>query len=68
MKGIVLANKRKLEIDDVKKMIKYYINTNDLVRSLKEFEEIKKSNMDIFTKMNPKYKLNAIVDGFIKNL
>jgi len=68
MKGIVLANKRKLEIDDVKKMIKYYINTNDLVRSLKEFEEIKKTNMSIFSKMNPKYKLNAIVDGFIQNL
>jgi hypothetical protein len=68
MKGIVLANKRKLEIDDVKKMIKYYINTNDLVRSLKEFEEIKKTDMSIFTKMNPKYKLNAIVDGFIQNL
>jgi hypothetical protein len=49
-------------------MIKYYINTNDLVRSLKEFEEIKKTNMSIFSKMNPKYKLNAIVDGFIQNL
>jgi len=68
MKGLVLTSKRKLEIDDVKKMIKYYINTNDLVRSLKEFEEIKKTNIVIFTKMNPKYKLNAIVDGFIQNL
>ena len=68
MKGIVLNNKRKLEIEDVKRMIKYYINTNDLVRLLKELEEIKKSNNVIFMKMNPKYKLNAIVDGFIKNL
>jgi hypothetical protein len=68
MKGSVLANKRKLEIEDVKKMLKYYITTNDLIRSLKELEEVKKSNLEIFMKMNPKYKENAIVAEFIKNL
>lgn len=68
MKGAVLANKRKLEIDDVKKMLKYYITTNDLIRSLKELEEVKKGSMEIFMKMNPKYKENAIVAEFIKNL
>jgi len=68
MKGIVIAEKRKLQLDDIKKILKYYINTNDIVRCLKEFEGIKLNQKEIFTKMNPKYSQNLIVSEFIKNL
>ena len=65
MKGMVLSQKKKLELSDVRKMIKYYINSLDLTRCLKEFEEIKKIDKTIFIKMNPKYKDNAIINNFI---
>lgn len=68
MKGMVLSQKRKLEIADVKKLLKFYINTPDVIRCLKEFEEVKKTDMAIFMKMNPKYKENAIVQEFVKHL
>jgi len=65
MKGMVLSQKKKLELSDVRKMIKYYINSPDLTRCLKELEEIKKIDKTIFIKMNPKYKDNAIINNFI---
>ena len=68
MKGTVLGQKKKLELSDVKKMLKYYINSPDLIRCLKEFEEIKKTEGDLFKKMNPKYNNNAIVNQFVGNL
>jgi len=68
MKGMVLSQKKKLELADVKKMLKYYINSQDLIRCLKEFQEVKKSNSDLFKKMNPKYNDNAIVNQFVGNL
>lgn len=67
MKGSVLSQKRKLELNDVKKMLKYYINSQDLVRCLKEMEEVKKEGA-LFKKINPKYNSNAIVNEFLKNL
>ena len=67
MKGSVLSQKRKLELNDVKKMLKYYINSQDLVRCLKEMEEVKKEGV-LFKKINPKYNSNAIVNEFLKNL
>ncbi len=68
MKGMVLSQKKKLELSDVKKMLKYYINSQDLIRCLKELEEIKKSDNPLFKKMNPKYNDNAIVNQFVGNL
>jgi hypothetical protein len=68
MKGMVLSQKKKLELSDVKKMLKYYINSQDLIRCLKEFQEVKKSNNALFKKMNPKYNDNAIVNQFVGNL
>jgi hypothetical protein len=68
MKGMVLQQKKKLELSDVKKMLKYYINSPDLIRCLKEFEEIKKTENVLFKKMNPKYNDNAIVNQFVGNL
>jgi hypothetical protein len=68
MKGMVLSQKKKLELADVKKMLKYYINSQDLIRCLKEFQEVKKSNNALFKKMNPKYNDNAIVNQFVGNL
>jgi hypothetical protein len=68
MKGTVLSQKRKLEINDVKKLLKYYINSQDLVRCLKEMEEVKKTEGVLFKKINPKYNSNAIVNEFLKNL
>jgi len=65
---MVLSQKKKLELADVKKMLKYYINSQDLIRCLKEFQEVKKSNSDLFKKMNPKYNDNAIVNQFVGNL
>ena len=68
MKGLVIAEKRKIVLDDIKKMLKYYISTNDIIRCLKEFEYIKTQHKDIFLKMNQKYSNNVIVDEFMKNL
>jgi len=68
MKGMVLSQKRKLELTDVKKMLKYYINSQDLVRCLKEMEDVKKVDGVLFKKINPKYNSNAIVNEFLKNL
>jgi len=68
MKGMVLGQKKKLELADVKKMLKYYINSQDILRCLKELEEVKKSEPVIFKKMNPKYNENAIVKEFINHL
>lgn len=68
MKGIVLSKKKKLELDDVKKLLKYYINSNDIIRCLKEYEMMKTSNAPLFKKMNPKYNDNAILKEFVSNL
>ena len=68
MKGMVLSQKKKLELSDVKKMLKYYINSQDLTRCLKEFEEVKKTESALFKTMNPKYNSNAIVAQFVGNL
>jgi len=68
MKGLVISEKKKIVLDDIKKILKYYINTNDIIRCLKEFEDIKTNNNEIFMKMNPKYIQNAIVGEFIKNV
>jgi len=68
MKGMVLSQKKKLELSDVKKLLKYYISSPDLIRSLKEIEEVKKIENGIFKKMNPKFNSNAIVTLFINNL
>lgn len=68
MKGMVLSQKKKLELNDVKKMLKYYINSQDLVRCLKEMEDVKKTEGALFKKINPKYNSNAIVMQFLKNL
>jgi hypothetical protein len=68
MKGMVLSQKKKLELSDVKKMLKYYISSPDLIRCLKEFDEFKKTNSVLFMKMNPKYNDNAIVNLFVGNL
>ena len=48
-------------------MLKYYINSQDLVRCLKEMEDVKKDGA-LFRKINPKYNSNAIVIQFLKNL
>jgi hypothetical protein len=68
MKGLVIAEKKKLQLEDVKKILKYYISTNDIIRCLKEFETIKTNHKVIFMKMNQKYTQNDIVNEFIKNL
>ena len=68
MKGLVLSKKKKLELDDVKKLLKYYINSNDIIRCLKEYEMMKASNAQLFKKMNPKYNDNAILKEFVSNL
>jgi hypothetical protein len=68
MKGIVIAEKKKLVLDDIKKILKYYISTQDIIRCLKEFEDIKTNKKEIFMKMNQKYSQNPIVDMFIKNV
>lgn len=68
MKGVVIAEKKKIQLDDVKKILKYYISTNDIIRCLKEFEAIKTNHNQIFMKMNQKYTQNAIVGEFIKNV
>jgi hypothetical protein len=68
MKGMVLSQKKKLELSDVKKMLKYYINSQDVTRCLKEFEEVKKTDSVLFKTMNPKYNNNVIVAQFVSNL
>jgi len=68
MKGLVIKNKRKLELADVKQMLKYYINSQDLFRCLKELEEFKKEDMALFKRMNPKYNDGVILGEFLKNL
>lgn len=68
MKGMVMSQKKKLELSDVKKMLKYYISSPDFMRSLKEFEEVKKTEAVLFKKMNPKYNENTIVNLFVGNL
>jgi hypothetical protein len=68
MKGVVIAEKKKIQLDDVKKILKYYISTNDIIRCLKEFEAIKTNHNQIFMKMNQKYTKNDIVAEFIKNV
>jgi hypothetical protein len=68
MKGVVISEKKKIVLDDIKKILKYYINTHDIIRCLKEFEDIKIKQKEIFMKMNPKYQQNAIVSDFIKNV
>jgi hypothetical protein len=68
MKGLVMNKNKKLELSDIKKMLKYYINSNDIIRCLNEFEEVKLSNNVVFKKMNPKYNDNAILKEYTRNI